>query len=534
MRAEKIIETQEAVGSTITSQSLTEIQSRFDSLEFEYERTKEQLLSLDMILDNSGWTELLGGGGLELNGPTLEQIRIASNQLRELAAVNAHLKRGHLLRANYVFDGGIHYEGVKGGQGAGNKSVQANIDDPQNQREYFGKAAQKKRMKARYTDGHVVWIGNDATKTLRMIPFERITGTLTNPEDSTEVWAVRVIRQVNKNNADPKLEARWIFLDEFIDKRVAKPSGRKGITIPFTANDQTAQEVVDFENRIFLEVANPTVGWTWGTPDALAAMGWIRLYREFLISGKKMSDSMAMIWAQYKSTAAGSQNASVQVGNNKQNAGGTSFGGGDWNVLSTAGKSYEFDSGRPLLAAAATALEISVVALASDPGAAGSSYGSAQTLDLPGRIAISAIRDEIAEFDQRVLKWMGAKKPVAWFDSLLDDAAIYRMIQSEMFYWNAGLREAKEQKQAMNHIKGMPADVDVKVPDGVMLPNNVNSWERTDVDPSATMQASIKGGKPTQSQTTPSTSSTPAPDQGKSNGTGGQGSPNDLRKDTVS
>jgi hypothetical protein len=48
------------------------------------------------------------------------------------------------------------------------------------------------------------------------------------------------------------------------------------------------------------------------------------------------------------------------------------------------------------------------------------------------------------------------------------------------------------------------------------------------------MQASIKGGKPTQSQTTPSTSSTPAPDQGKSNGTGGQGSPNDLRKDTVS
>jgi hypothetical protein len=511
MRANKITETQEAVGSTIDSKSLEEIQMRFDNLEFEYERAREQLMSLDMILDNRGWTELLGGNGLEDDGPSLEQLRNASEQLRELAAVNAHLKRGHLLRSNYVFDGGIHYEGVKGGRGAGNKSVQANIDDPTNQREFFGKTAQKKRMKARYTDGHVVWIGNDATKTLKMIPFERITGTLSNPEDSTEVWAVRVMRQVNQNNAKPIIEARWIFLDEFIDKRVSKV-GRAVPTLPWTDNGETKAEKIDYENRIFLEVANPTVGWKWGTPDALAAMGWIRLYREFLISGKKMSDAMAMIWAQYKNSAAASQNASVEVGSKKQNAGGTAFGNGDWNVLSTAGKSYDFDAGRPLLAAAATALEISVVALASDPGAAGSSYGSAQTLDLPGRIAISAIRDEIAEMDERVLRWMGAAKPKAWFDSLLDADAIYRAVQSEMLYWSTGLREPEEQKAEMDKLKGKP--VSAKIPDGIQTPNNIN-FPGTLSNDSVPNQAA-------------------APDQGQSNGTGGQGGNNDLRKDTVS
>ncbi len=519
MRANRITETQEAVSSTIADKSLVEIQAEFSNLELEFERVSERLAGLDLALDNRGWTELLGSE-LPDGGPTIDQIKYAAEQLRELTAINAHLKRGNLLRANYVLEGGIHYDGVGGTQGRGNKNIQPLIDDPQNQREYFGVVARKKRMKARYTDGHVIWIGNDATKTLKMIAFDKITGTLTNPEDSTEIWALRIIRQVNKNNADPQLEARWIFLDEFVDKRAGSKTTRNpnSTSIPWNPsgnNTQTVREPIDYDNRIFLEVANPTVGWKWGTPDALAAMGWVRQYREFLISGKKMSDAMAMLWGQYKNTAAGAQNASVQVGSTKQGAGGTAFGGGEYNIFNTAGKSYDFDAGRPLLAAAATALEISVVALASDPGAAGSSYGSAQTLDLPGRIAISSIRDEIAEFDVRVLKWMGAAKPVAWFDSLLDGEAIYRLLQAEAFYWTFGLRTGEEQKSAMDAIKGVPTSVKTKVPDGLMLQNNTKfpGTLSNDTQPSTT---------------------TASPGQGVSNGSGNNGGANDLRKDTIS
>jgi hypothetical protein len=500
MRANKLIETQEAVESSITGKTLQEYQAEFANLEFEYERAKEHLASLDIMLDNQGWTEILGGA-LPEDGPTLEQIRFASQQLRELTAVNAHLKRGNLLRANYVLEGGIHYEGVSGGRGAGNKNIRGFIDNAQNQREYFGVAARKKRMKARYTDGHVLWIGNDTDKTLKMVPFEKITGTLTNPEDSTEIWALRILRQVNRNNADPKLEPRWIFLDEFVDKRVAA-------SLVYEKN----REMIDKNSRIFLEIANPTVGWRWGTPDALAAMAWVRQYREFLISGKKMSDAMAMLWGQYKNSQAGAQNAAVAVGGTKQGAGGTAFGGGEYNIFNTAGKSYDFDAGRPLLAAAATSLEVSVVALASDPGAAGSSYGSAQTLDLPGRIAISAIREEIAEFDVRVLKWLGAANPTAWFDSLLDADQIYRLVQAEMLYWATGLRKPEEQKREMDKIKGKPTSD--AIPDGIMTPNNTNFPGTLSNDSQPTQQAS--------------------PDQGQSNGSGGAGNLGNQRRDTIS
>jgi hypothetical protein len=507
MRADKITETQEAVSSAIAQKSLEDIQVEFDNLKFNYERVNEQLQSLDIMLDNRGWTELLGTG-LEDSGPRIDQIKTASEQLRELTSVNAHLKRGNLLRANYVLEGGPNYEGVDGGKGAGNKNIRSSIDDTINQREYFSKAAYKKRMKARYTDGHVLWIADDNTRKLKMIPFEKITGTLTNPEDGTEIWALRIMRQPKNPNAE--LEARWIFLDEFKDKQNAN-------RIVFKSNP----EPIEKNSRIFLEIANPTLGWRWGTPDALAAMAWIRMYREFLISGKKMSDAMAMLWGQYKNVQAGAQNASVQIGGAKQGAGGTAFGGGEYNIFNTAGKSYEFDAGRPILAAAATALEVSVVALASDPGAAGSSYGSAQTLDLPGRIAITAIRDEIAEMDVRVLKWLGAKNPVVWFDSLLDAEQIYRMLQAEQFYWANGLREAKEQKTEMDAVLGKPRSLTPAVPSGVMLQNNVN----------------FPGTLSNDNQPGSGNSNAPqqvAPDQGKSNGTGGAGNLGNQRRDTIS
>lgn len=507
MKAKQRIETQEAADSAIARQSLVEIQAAFNDLELKHQRVQERLMSLDIMLDNQGWDELLGGGGLETDGPTIEQIRFASEQIRELTAVNAWMKRGNLLRANYVWDGGIHYQNIKGGRGAGNVSVQKYIDNPQNQREFFSASARKRRSKAKYSDGHVVYIGNDGTKLLKMIPFEKITGTLVNPEDKSEVWAVRIMRQVGRGY-DENLEARWIFLDEFVDKR-------KGAVVKYKGTD----EKIDTNNRVFIQFSNPTEGWTWGTPDALAAMQWIRLYREFLISGKKMSDAMAMIMAQYKNaSAAGGTQASVEM-RNPQGAGGINVSNGEWSVLSTAGRSYDFDPGRALLAAAATALEVSVVALASDPGASGSSYGSAQTLDLPGRIAIAAIRADEIEFDERVLKWMGAKNAKAYFDSLLGAEDIYRLAQTEMFYWNAGLRDGLEQKQAMDAVKGIPADATEKVPDGLMLPNNEKFADTLSND------ANANGG---------GGATTPAPDQGKANKTGGAGNQGNIRNDVIS
>jgi len=499
MRAQKITEAQENANSAITDNSIAEIQSDFERLEFEYSRVQERLLSLDLMLDNHGWNELLGGSVAE-EGPDLDQIKEAAGQIRELTAVNAHMKQGNLLRGNYVWDGGIHYENVGGAKGAGNRSIQRYIDDPQNQRNFFGPAARKARAKARYTDGHNIYIGEDSTKLLKPIYIERVTAILVDPEDPSEIWALRINRQIDQNDAQSNVEPTWIFLDEFIDKRKAR-------FIPYKNNN----EPIDYAHRIFLKRANRTVGWTWGTPDALAAMQWVRMYREFMISGKKMSDAMAMIWAQAKGdTKQGAQNAAVQFGN-KQGSGGIAVGGPELAALATAGKGYDFSSGQAILAAAAAALEVSVIALSANPGAAGSSYGSAQTLDLPGRIAIAAIRAEEAEFDEQILRWMGARNAKAWFDTLLDAEGIYRAVQAEMLYWATGLRAPEEQKREMDKIKGKPTSD--TIPDGIMTPNNTNFPGTLSNDTQPIQQAS--------------------PDQGKSNGSGGAGNLGNQRRDTI-
>lgn len=520
MRANEIIKGQEAAAVVIDeavtdeerSMRLLEIQNEMDELKFKYQRQQEMLLSLDMVLDNRGWQELFGNN-VDLWGPSIEQIRYASTQIRELTTVNAHMKRGNLLRANYCWDGGIHYENVPATQSGRGTNVQSRIDDPVNQREFFGAAARKKRSKAEYCDGHAIYLGDDTTHQLKFIDFQHVSSILANPADPSEIWALRITVDVSTNINDPQLEARWVFLDEFVDKRIADSYTHNGTS-----------EKIDKTHRIFLRRVNVTPGWQLGVPDALAAMSWIRMYREYVISGKKMSDAMAMLWGQYRSTAAGMANASVAVGGSKQGAGQVDVSGGEWNILSTAGKSYDFTPGMHILAAAATALEVSVIDLSSNPGAAGSSYGSAQTLDLPSRIAVAARRAEEAEFDEQVLRWLGAKNPKAWFNSLQTAEDIYRLMQAEGFYWNFGLRDGNEQKQSMDAIKGIPPEATKPTPDGLMLPNNEKFVDTLSND--ANLGNGSGGGA-----TTPTTAS---PDQGKATKNGGAGNTGNVRSDKIS
>lgn len=498
MRADKIFETQAEVSANLTQATLAEVQADYANLETRFEVVQETLRGMSGMLNNIGWSEIYGTNPMD-GGPDLSQLQTASWELRALTAQNAHLKRGNLLRTNYVWEGGIHYENIPGSRQGRGANVQGRIDDPQNQREFFGPSARKKRSKALYTDGHALYLGDDSTRKLKAIDFQRVTGILTDPDDATEVWAFRIKTTSLSIDSTRGDRNEWIFLDEYADlatRRAVLPK----------SSDPIAKG-----KRLFVRYSNPTIGWTWGTPDALAAMAWVRQYREFLLSGKKMSDAMAMLWAQVKSPSKqGAENASVQFGG-RQGAGGVASGGPEIAPLSTAGKGYEFDTGRALLAAAATSLEVSVVALASDPGAAGSSYGSAQTLDLPGRMAISAIREDEAEFDERVLRWLGAEDPKAWFDTLLDGEQMYRMLQAEGLFWGFGLRDGDEQKAAMDKIKGKP--VSEATPDGLMLPNNEKFMGTLSND-----------SVPAQ---------TAAPDQGKSNGTGGN-STAVTRKDVIS
>jgi hypothetical protein len=72
------------------------------------------------------------------------------------------------------------------------------------------------------------------------------------------------------------------------------------------------------------------------------------------------------------------------------------------------GSSINLTDGRPLGSMVASALEVSVVALLSDPGSSGA-YGTAQTLDVPTVKAMESRQQVWSLFYKRVLTFLGAK-----------------------------------------------------------------------------------------------------------------------------
>ena len=85
--------------------------------------------------------------------------------------------------------------------------------------------------------------------------------------------------------------------------------------------------------------------------------------------------------------------------------------------------------------------------------------------------------------------------------------------------WNTGLFHEDEIRPVFMKLSGV-TPLHLKAPDGVLLPNNQDSWERRDIDPADSGD----------------TGATPSPGQGQSNGTGGSDGSvkSDLRDDTVS
>jgi len=474
--------------------ALTEIKNRHETTSFELQ---ERMVELDRIMGGQeNWIPLMSYGD---EGPSIEQLVTRSKQIRVAATLNPHVKRGIKLRSSYVWSDQIDYSGVPGmgeSAGRGQANVGARIDDPINQRYVFSALAREEREMSLYTDGGFLLIGDETDKTLRPMPISQISGMYTNDDDPSEVWAYRRLWYTD-GGLTPNVE--WIFTDLFKSKAV-EAIVYNGVT-----------ERVNRRKTLIDGWVNTQPGWALGFPDAGCILEWARIYSEFIKSGKIMTDAMARIWAVAKANSGtGASQVAAKIAN------GTGFGnvavGNELAPLSTAGKAYDFDAGRALISIVATGIEVSVIHLTSDPGASGSSYGSAATLDLPTRLAVEARRRWHEWYEERILRWLGARNPRAKFPPLVDGAEVYRKTQAIVLKWQTGLYTPEQVKNELQLLLGDP--MPSEIPDGVMIPNNEFSVGRNDIDPMAATVAS--------------------PDQGQGNGTGGMdGLGMDLRNDTI-
>jgi hypothetical protein len=482
--------------------ALTEIRNRHETTAFELQ---ERMVELDRIMGGQeNWIPLLSYGD---EGPSIEQLVTRAKQIRVAVTLNPHVKRGAKLRSSYVWSDQIDYSGIPGmGEpaGRGQANVGARVDDPINQRYVFSALAREEREMSLYTDGGFILIGDETDKTLRPMPITQISGMYTNDEDPSEVWAYRRL-WYTEGGLKPNVE--WIFTDLFKSKTTSEIV-YNGVTEP-----------VNRRKTIIDGWVNTQPGWALGFPDAGCIVEWARIYSEFIKSGKLMTDAMARIWAVAKAqSSTGAAAVATKLG------GGTGFGnvavGNELAPLATAGKAYDFDAGRALISIVATGIEVSVIHLTSDPGASGSSYGSAATLDLPTRLAVEARRRWHEQYEERVLRWLGARNPRAKFPPIVDGAELYRKTQAVVLKWQTGLYTPEQVKNELQLLMGDPMPSDI--PDGVLIPNNEYSAQRADIDMDV---AAMDDSMPTVA----------SPDQGQDNGTGSLDALGmDLRDDTIS
>lgn len=492
------------------SEAFQRIESELANFSGENEILREELSAVQAMMarDEIGWTAISSFTD-SAPGMSLRQLKDSSKQIRELAVGNPLVKRGLALRYSYVWSKGVSIPGVDEDTGtrAGRKTDLENFyRNPINQDNVFNDAAHQAMENSASTDGCYLLVGDNSTKTLRSIPISEVAAVYVNPEFTGEVWAV--LREWTPNPASTNVRRRWYYSDQFTGTRQASIEDETGKSVPV---DKT-KTLLDFW-------VNRQTGWALGVPDALSAVPWVRVYTELVMNGKTMTEALSRFVSKVKvGSKAGANNVGVKMGGSGVGQTAAIGQGNEMDIFSSAGKTYDFNGIRPVAALVATALEVSIVHLLSDPGAAGSSYGSASNLDLPTKRAMVARQNAWKSYIERVIKWGTDKNLNVAFPSL-DDPDPYREAQVVALAWNSGTTHADEIRPRFLDVAGVSSKHD-SAPEGVLLPNNEKSLARQDID--------ADGSEPT--------TSTASPDQGTSSGAGGTDSTlnNDERTDNIS
>lgn len=486
-----------SVAGALTEQ-LAELQDRNGYLAESLEDVRRML-----AFEDHGWMKVFGGtDGTE--GLGLDDVKGASEDIRSLLVGGGLMKRGCDLTIGYVMSRGVNIEGTKSSSKRGAKSAAYRFfTDPVNQESVFSFSARGEMQRARFSDGVFLTICDNATKVVRRFPLSEVSDIRVDKDFPEEIIAYQ--RTWTPDTSKPEMvQKRWYYLNGYRGNRQSSITVG-GETVP------VAQGQVVIHKRF-----NRQVGWPLGIPDALAAIAVYKAYMEFVKYGKVVSESLArIVYRVINKSAKQSQNAAAKVAGATVH-GGTATLGPDQDIqaINTAGKGYDFRSGDPLAALIASALNVSKTELLSDSAAAGSSYGAAAALAPSVTNAMRFEQEEWGEFYVELFDWAtGSRVEVTWPPIVEPDP--YRSVQALGLPWMWGLLHPDEIRPELLEALKITAKHD-KAPEGVMIPNNVNSLPRDDVDTDAS-EVPTQAGSPT---------------QGRANGTGGD--PNagsDLRTD---
>jgi hypothetical protein len=441
----------------------------------EAEYLVEGMRDLQFALENRGWKLLYGGvDQREFDGLSLDVVKSLSDELRAFLTGGSLAKRLIEVRSNFVIGaGGIQYTKT---HGVGNA-----LDDFNNLAKLFGTEGLQELVRAEGTDGTVVFLVNSKTKKVRRLPLNRIDALYINPDDPEDIQFVksRYNRVTVEKPAGEEVQV-W-YRTDLNDSAAAK---RKA-----TINEGSQSVRIDKEWVAVVHQVNGQIGHTLGTPDLLASLPWLERYNEYLVAQLDFQKALSAIAVHIKAKTTKAQDQARSAIRTGGRAGVATTGEDTSIEAQRGGSDVSFENGRALAAMASTGAEVSVVHALSDPGASGSSYGSAQTLDSPTQKMIIARREVISMLLKRVFAVLGASKAeVNW--PRIEDEATYRLIQAVATMWQTGLFKPEE-------LRGKFADlVDLGIegtgPSDVLTPNTKATLEAQGVQDVTQAQQAAK------------------------------------------
>lgn len=355
----------------------------------------EELQSMARLLEESAtvstqdWLRDLSDGSGIFERQRLTEITAVC---RAHAVANPLIRRGLNLRASYVWGGGVQIAARATGDDEGeqdvNTVVQAFLDTP-------GNALLQDDVNERSlgTDGQVFFalFTNPMTGAVnvRRLPWDQVVEIITNPEDASEPWfylrewTVRAITALGRTT----YETRRALYPAVGYRPAVRP---KKLAI-----EQRDPCDVLWDAPVHHMAVNRLDDWQFGLGDVFAAVDWARAYSVFLEDWAKLVKALSMF--AWRTTARASKTTGIA---SKIAAAGATGGVGGTAAMSPdttleaipkTGATIDSESGRPLAAMVASALDVSVVALLGDPGTTGA-RATAETLDKPTELMADARR----------------------------------------------------------------------------------------------------------------------------------------------
>lgn len=419
--------------------------NEFNKLRYENETLQEGINELLSKANNAFWTPL---NFAQDDGVDLDKLKELSSILRDQCATGSLHTRAVQLTHAYVFGRGMLINSADL-----QPRVQRAIEHPYNQSALFSQRAKEELTRAMYTDGQVFVLRDTKTRILTRVPLSQVTGIFADNDSPERIWFIK--RTWFNGKA---LVERWYPTADYAE---AVPVSRR----PKSVEEGGKRVPVDSDKIMHFTSVGKQVGWALGLPVGLPAMQWVETYTKYIQNSARLVESYSKIAFKFSQKASQSNNTAAKIAATPaaQVGGVASIGLADsLTAMPAIGSQVSFQNGRPIAALAASAVGVSVVALLSDPGAAGSSYGAAQTLDLPTIRVMGVWQDSWVEFYSEILVGMGASPETlkVSFPSIETDVP-YRQISSLAQAFQMGGLHREEFRASLLEILDIPNQLPV-------------------------------------------------------------------------